>query len=374
MNEPWSGEAFLHRIQGPLEKFPPIRVLFLVHRLQARGRLGVRTPGGQVEFDVDAGRIVGCVGAPGLLRRLRVEGSPTADLTELVGLAIRAGTPPDQALQAAADGVGDLLAATVELTGGAVVFTPDAPRKGMPMPLPAPIPRIISDGLRRARHAEQVRLKLTPLANRRVALHVPQDAPEARWGLPPVALRLVRRAEAQPTLSMLLRTAEGTGREEEWYAVDLLLQLGMLSLQEAGARAAAAPAPAPEPAPEPDPGAALLADLQGVLARLRVQKPWEILSIESHEQVNDAELDRALRKISARYHPDRYVGQSGEVKELAAQCFELAMEAHGRMRDPVLRADLKARLGNIAGRERRHRPGPPGGGAGLCAGQGCLSA
>ena len=77
---------------------------------------------------------------------------------------------------------------------------------------------------------------------------------------------------------------------------------------------------------------------------MRGQLPWDLLEIESHRQVNDIDLGKAQRRMSSKYHPDRFVGQSDEVKALAAECFELVMDAHSRMEDPVLREELKARL------------------------------
>ena len=39
MSASWSGQSFLETVAGPLEQFPPVRVLFLAHCVLANGRL-----------------------------------------------------------------------------------------------------------------------------------------------------------------------------------------------------------------------------------------------------------------------------------------------------------------------------------------------
>lgn len=339
----WTATPSLNTVDGPLEACPPIQVMFLAHCTGATGRMTIRLEAGRVEVAVQSGRVAGIAGVPRLLAGVGVEGGPASTLEQLLGLAFQAGVPLDQSMAAAAAGLGDVLAMTVGRSGGHVHFEPGAGPRGAPMVLPLRLPRIIADGLRRSRHPEVVRRELAPVANRRVLLRPPANVPTQKWGLPPVALRLVRKAEEQPTLNRLLRTADGVGRAEEWAAADLLMQLGVLALQErAGSQPDTAPAPAPAPAPEPVVDRAL--ELKDAFAKMNGAQPWEMLGLTTPGDVNDQGIERAARTFSAKFHPDRYGGESPQTRALAARCFAMIMEAKEAMASPAVREEVKARL------------------------------
>ncbi|MFT4978424.1 MAG: tetratricopeptide (TPR) repeat protein [Myxococcota bacterium] len=337
MTSGWSAKPSLRAVQGPLDEHPPVQVMFLAHCHAATGRLTIRMEAGRVEIDVQNGRVVGISGIPRLLASVGIEGAPGANLEGLLGAAFQAGVPLDQSMQAAADGLGDVLAMTVGKTGGAVHFEMGMGPRGAPMVLPVPIPRIIAGGLQRTRHPEVVRRQLSPVSNRRVLLRPPTNTPSSRWGLSPIALRLVRRAEEQPTLNRLLRTAEGVGRAEEWAAADLLMQLGMLDLQEL--RGQATPEAAPEPAPLDH-----TKELKAALSSLQGQRPWEVLELKVLADVTDPGIERAVRTISSRFHPDRFASDPPSARTLAERCFAQVMEAGEALASEALREEVKARL------------------------------
>lgn len=298
----------------------------------------VRMDAVRVEIDVRNGRVSGVTGIPGLLTSLGVQGLPGMNLEALLGLALQQGAPFDKAMSAAAQGVGIFLATTVGKVGGMIEFNNGFVADGAPMVLSTPIATLIATGLQEVRHPEIVRRQLAPMSSRRVQLHLPPRISPERWGLSPVVLRLVRKAEEAPTVSRLLRTAEGVGRAEEWASLDLLMQLGMLRIQDKSA------SPKPTPPPKPPKVEDHSEELRAKHKVLSAQKPWELLELKAPTDVNDVNIEKACRTISAQFHPDRFSGANEQTQGLAQLCFALVMEAGEAMKDEGLRQEVKARL------------------------------
>lgn len=401
----WCGADFLDTISGPASRFPPLRVLFLAHRVAATGRLDIRTISRSRQIHVLGGTIVSVVDFPDLLHRLDVLGEPGADMVTLVGAAIGRGYPSDRAIAEAIDGLARALGALAEPGNAEVRFDTNAGEPRAKMPVGEAIPRLITRGLREVRPVERLRAIFAPRLRNPVMLSLPDDAPERRWGLPAMASRLLREAASGPTLGDLLGVEAGP---EPAFAVDLLMQLGLLYVEGAptGARPAAAQRPAttsvpppqrtleprapaarsldprppqqrpddprsveprssgprsvePRPAePRPVPtgakpmelGAALRPDLEllrqlrEALAAMEGADPAAVLGLTRSADITDAGVDRAFREQSKRFHPDRHMGVSADVEELAARCFALVNEAAAALRQPALLKETQARL------------------------------
>jgi curved DNA-binding protein CbpA len=349
MSASWSSTGLLEQIDGLIEEFPPIKVLFALYRLKASGVLSVQRQRSNLQLTLQGGKLVGARGAPGLLSRIGVTDESDADLMGLIGKAIAGGRSPDEALLAAADGIGDLLAKTVGEIDGYVRFENGLKTGSAPIPLPHPVPRIIQGGLTRCRGAAKLEEALAAQMFSEVCLSLPDDSPMDSWGLTPVALRLIRIIEKnldrKPTLGQIVRKDP----VERLVAADLLLQLGLISLNvpEAQPRSRSArrdvPAPQPPPAPEPPPRDPL-AELTAAYQLMRSQSPWEILGLAKSADITDEGIDRANRTISRKYHPDQFTGESGEVRKLAVECFGVIQESYNAMRDETLREEVRARL------------------------------
>ena len=346
MSATWSGTEFLDGIDGSLDEYPPVRVLFALYRLKAGGRLTLQTPSQQIHLSFHGGKVVGVDGVSTLLAGIGVEGGENDDLMGLVGKAIAGGHAPDAALSAAADGLGDQLAALIGDSDGVLRFERGIKPSGAPIPLPKNVMRIICGGLERARPAATIRQSLSAELDHEVRLALPGDTPADSWGLPPVALRLLRIIKKnlvrRPTLQQVIRR----GGDERLLAADLLLQLGLITLhlseeQPSAAPPKPSPKPEPESAPEPpDPGKVLVAELK----RLRATSPWEILGLKKPAEVTDEGIDRANRNASKRFHPDQFISQSPKVRQLAAECFSVLQDAYDSMKDEGLRGEVRARL------------------------------
>lgn len=376
----WSGADFLDTVSGPASRFPPLRVLFLAHRVAASGRLHVRTISRARQIHLLGGAIVSVVDFPDLLQRLDVLGEPGVDMVSLVGAAIGRGYPADRAIAEAVDGLARALGALAEPGNAEVRFDAAAEEPRARMPIAEPIPRLIARGLRELRPLERLRALYAPRLRNAVALSLPDDAPERRWGLPPLASRLLREAASGPTLGDLLGIEAGP---EPAFAVDLLMQLGLIYVE--GATVSARPVQAPRATSLPPPslsprvsdprpatsrsveprsveprsvppgarpselGAALRPDLELIrqlretLAGMDGAQPAAVLGLTRAADLTEAGVDRAFREHSKRFHPDRNVGVSAEVEELAARCFTLVNEAAAALRNPAVLKEAQAR-------------------------------
>lgn len=225
----WSGQAFLRVIDGTSDRFPVPRVLFLIHRLRASGRLQVVGPEDDVTVDLRDGRVVDVRGLRGL-----APGQPDAadpSLEGAVGAAIASGRGPDVALEQAAVAVGAWAVSARGRPELRVRFSVGHAGEGAGFPLPLGVPRMLSRGLRLTRGPNQVRASFAPHMDALVRVELPDDAPEQRWGLPPAALRMVREATRVKTLGELVNFGEGGAGEEAWMAADLLLILGFINVE-----------------------------------------------------------------------------------------------------------------------------------------------
>lgn len=349
----WSGGDFLDAVGGPCERFPPLRVLFLAHRVGAGGRLLVRNAHGTRELYLKGGRVVALRGFPNLLEALDVRGGADDDLVSLAERAIRGGHTPDKVLEVATDGLAQALGAMAELRAADVRFERMAEEPRLPFPIQEPLPRIISRGLRKVRPPPRLRALYATRLRAPVRVCLPDDSPEHRWSLDPLALRLLREAMRGTTLGELIGAAPMDGG----VAVDLLIQLGLVVVDEpppVGRAPAAAPPPsrpapapapaAPRPVPAPEPVDEQARALREALASMEGAEPAAVLGLAKAADLTDANVERAYRERSVRLHPDRFTGGSAEVRELANRCFSLLSDAAAALRDPAARAEAGARL------------------------------
>lgn len=367
--ERWSGAEFLTEVSGPASRFPPARVAFLAHRVGAAGWLEIGAPGSVEAVAFLGGRVVGLQSAGRIAGALGQAGP--ADLNRLIGAAIAAGKSPDDALQEVALALGDLL---ISAPADAPVRWTEAPPP-RPLTLPLTVPRMVGRALELRRPAARLRSELGARPSDRLHLVLPDDSEESSWGLSPAALRLIRAAGRSGTLGGIIG-AGGADRDDVWLALDYLMQLGLLSTESAqdndlvgisveaipdsssGAPISAPPSPPPtaraaaaatpptsapfSPAPTaPDPAAEALA---ATLAQLEASTPWEIFELKVPAEVNLEEIDRRFRARSAPMHPDRRVGDSAEVRRLAAECFARIQSARMALDSEELRKEVRERM------------------------------
>jgi len=338
---PWSGGAFLATVLGPIERFAPLRVLFLAHRVGASGQLVVERGGATTRVGLRGGKVVDASGVPDLFASI----APAAgdQLLRGLGVAVAAGHPVERVLEAASDGLGVWLASLVGESGGSVRFDGTwTPPPGC-FPLPAALPRILARGLSLGRTDAAVALTWRSRESASLVTRPPDDSPESTWGLDPTSLRVFRLASRTPSVDALLRQAVGDDRArrgEVLRALDTLEVLGLVSLTGEGAPGTvtegteelAAPVPAsPPPLVENDPRVERLA---AAAAALEGAQPIEILELDTRLKVTDQEIANAYREVSRRYHPDTFFSAPPEVRALAETCFAQVNRAHDALRLP----------------------------------------
>lgn len=336
-----SAGSDLEAVDGPLERFPPFRVLWQAHRTRASGRLEVFDDDIERELFLADGRVVGGRGFPDALVEHGVQGSEVDDLGGLIGRAIGGGARPDLVLEAAAMAVGRGIADTVGRSGGMVFFDSRAEAPPHAVPLPVTIPILLARGLRACRPITRVRKMLGPL--RADAFEAIHDG-LGPGGLPPVALRLWRATDACPQLGELV------GQDDEaWLAADLLLQLGLGRLVVFEPPAQAAPQLEAEEAPrrkerERPKRSEVLEELLSERKRLRSLDAPGILGIAKSEDLEQRSLDSRYRLLSARFHPDRYARDADNVKRVSRDCFAMVSDAYAVLKDDALRDEVRLRL------------------------------
>ncbi len=337
----WSGEGFLRRVRGKGDRFPPIRVLFLAHRLSVSGHLRA----GAIHITLQQGSIAEAKG-------IATVGSG-GGLMHAIGMAIGQGQTPDQAMREA--GV-EVMRALVKMKSDDqdVSFEVDTVRA--PVVLPTPIPRLLSLALADVRPGATVKRLLAGSPSRRVRLKAPEDSPETAWGLSPVALRVVRAASRAQNLGDLVAAAGGADKDSVWEAVDYLLHLGIVQFGDAMVRGSTEQEEVDGvftdiviEAVETKPVDSRVARLLKKAEELEQTPPWTLFDITDPADANPDFVDERFRSMSLEFHPDRFTSESSELADAAAACFAALGDARDRFDNEAFRDEVRARL--IAERE-----------------------
>lgn len=328
----------LDAVDGPVDRHPPVRVLWAAHRARASGRLELYLDEIEHELFLRDGRLVGGRGFPQAMAEHGVVGDEEDDLGALMARAIAAGAQPDQVLEDAARAVGRIVASSVGRSGGMVFFDARADIPPGAVALPTPIPALLGQALREVRPLARAMELLGPLrGDLVVASHKGGDP----GGLTPVALRLWRAAAEPQKLGVLV----GQG-DEAWLAADLLLQLGLVRLASPPPEPQAAPAPPRKERSRPkDEGKdALVQELVAERTRLKGLDALGVLGITRSEELEPRAIDERFRLLSARFHPDRYVRAGEDVLMVTRDCFALVNDAYALLRDEAVRSDAQLRM------------------------------
>jgi CheY-like chemotaxis protein/tetratricopeptide (TPR) repeat protein len=366
----WADLAFLQAISGPLEQFPPIRVLALAHRMKASGRMSVVTDAGRLTVDLDAGRVVHATGFVDILEFLGLHNGPDEDMGQVLGRAVAAGMAADAALNIAAQTLGARLADLLDQDGH-VEFDSQARPSSAPVVLPVTIPRMLTEGLRQSRSVPKIAPTYAALRGGRADVTVPQGVALEQLGLDPVAFRLLRKAQKVPYLDILLK-AEEDDATARMLAIDLLVQLGYLRLRpgsgggpadaedldtseilnsgvrsgdtteditEEQAQTTTRGKPKDKKAEDPR-----LQELRSVRDKFRAMAAADILGVEEVADLTTDVLDRKFREASQRYHPDRHSADGRGFRMVAEDIIAIVNQAYETLRDPAIQEEAKERI------------------------------
>ena len=332
----WSGEAFLRQVRGKGDRFPPIRVLFLAHRLSATGTLRV----GTMEVVLQQGRIADAKGFPTI--------GAGGGLMHAIGMAIAQGKTPDTAMQDA--GV-DVIRALVRLDASPLDVSFESHTQRAPVVLPTALPRLLVLSLKAERPGAEVKRALAGRPSRAITLQTPDDSPETSWGLSPVALRVVRAAKRAQTMGALVSASGGADRDSVWEAVDFLLHLGIVCFDDTVVRTKASGATDDVvftdiviEAVKTRPTDPRVADFKARAAEVEGSRPWELFELDDPADVTVDVVAERFRKLSVSWHPDRFNGEPEDVTDAAAEVFAALGDARDRFHDEAFRAEVRERL------------------------------
>lgn len=334
----WSGAAFLESLRGPAEAFPLPRVLFLAHRVDAVGAVVWAGPGGTVRVHVKSARVVQVEGVSGLFDALDTVDPDPCDLFVGLGSALRAGAPFPAVMEAVTGSVAAWLIESAALRGGEVWFDAIARPPSGAVAIPVLIPRLLAMGLAQSRTDAALAREWGARGHSPLAVRLPDDSPESRWGLDATALRLLKVAHGILDVDQLLATTAGRAQEDRGpalRALELLTLLGLVRV-EAGApitEEVALPAPGPPvaPAPPPDPHEARL---RSALAAMQGAHPMDLLGLADRPATTEADISSAYRKVSRWFHPDTVFQSSAVVRGLAEACFSAVNGAYESLMAP----------------------------------------
>ncbi|MCB9759881.1 MAG: hypothetical protein H6739_08610 [Alphaproteobacteria bacterium] len=213
---------------------PPIALLFRAHRRGERCSVTVHGDRTWSTLILKRRKVVHVEGVPELLAPLQ-DRLPDPDalrglLNHDVGVAMAAGIPVNQVLDAACEGLGLFLGGLVGARATAHLELDRDPPEGS-FPLPRPFMHIFSAGLAAVRPPEAVEAELRKRMDDTLAARVPDDT--YLVDLDPIVLRTLRLIRnAMPLRELIERSGRGQGERTRhaWRSVDLLLQLGMAEL------------------------------------------------------------------------------------------------------------------------------------------------
>ena len=326
----WQVDDLQRPLEGPLTEQIPHRFLFLLHRVAGTGTVEIREGEREVRLVVRSGRIVHVAGVPGLLRTLPVPVPDSPTLADSVQAAMAVGVPPDEALRAAAEGLGAYLAGVGSV--GTLRWDVHATVPPGAVGLDTPIPRMLALGFRAHRPMSDILSFWSTVDRLSVRIVPPDDAPEGRWGLDMTAQRAIRVGARFRTVGELIAAVisnDPDRRPEVLRTVDFLHRLGLLELSDAGAERSRVEAPTAErvaaATAQDRLGAAVLVE---TLAGWRRQTPVGMLGLGGRPKVTLDDLNTAWREATAAVHPDRYQHDGPEVKAAAAACYEALQLAH----------------------------------------------
>ena len=212
-------------------------LLVKAHRDALTGCLTIRDGDRPVRVHCRGQSVVAVEGVPallaGLTSKLPSPAALTGELSADIPVCMALGLALDDILNAACDELGETIARLAQDPAIDASFEPDAEPPPGAFPLPRKLLRCFQDGLRAVRDADLVVTELSGSLDN--PMRVTASAIDLD-DLGTIALRTAKLARTEGTLRGLI-AASGRGQPERtreaWFAVDLLLQLGLVSVQGA---------------------------------------------------------------------------------------------------------------------------------------------
>jgi hypothetical protein len=345
----------------------PVPGLLRLSREGASGALWFRLSDRKIGITLQNGGVVQVVGLPEmmLLEGVKLSVSVnTGDMLKDIGAAVGGGVPAHEAMDAASWGIGRFLGRIAVNPDCTAAWDDGAKPPAGAFPLPMPLLRAFAKGLQESRPPDMAqrhwRNKTVLIV--RVADAVRENE-RATEGLSPVAARALNLAGDGEVLSGLVEHMIGglpARRIKTWWALDLLLQSGLLIFDSHTAGQFLLDPESVDSDLEDDtnedpikPDPAVIRMHRRFL-RLRKMPPLAALDIKVVDPDEGIEIDlvrEAFRRSAKKYHPDLFIGQSTSLRRAAAQCFQVLGTYKSEMEEkPLLQAELDRIKAERAGR------------------------
>lgn len=304
-------------------------LLYNAHLNNGTGLLSIESGGHVTRVYVQGGKVVEVEDLLGLLDGVPVAGL-TGNLMSDMGRAMAAGQPLDHVRDTAARNLGCTLALVDGDQAVSVSWQDDAPIPAGCFPLGVPIPALLRRGFQAERSPASAHARWKPQITDSFRLSGVRAE-----GLGTRASRLLSDAKRGGKLKDLMFGYPPD--DAAWSALDLLLSMGVLSLEEDADRKARR--------------ARVIAKARKLEARAReyaAMHPADALRIEAKESMawlNEEAIRGAFRAIAVPYHPDQNANRPGPVRKAAALVFHVLCDRRDALvNDAALLDEEKERL------------------------------
>ena len=221
-----SGIDALTSLSGNSSEVAPIRILFLVHRVGASGRLWLTRGADIRSINFVEGKISGCAGFTSLLDGM--SGDRTWSINDWAQGPIEQGSEPDQALNAVGEAL-CLVCMDSEKEGDWTLnFVPAESQDPAPELIPEPLGLLVQGAIRSRTSDDDVRTWFEGGATTGLCAHRPVDSPVERWSLDEKSVRLLEVVESEPSVGRLFVEIGADG----WSSLGVLWKLGLIEVLE----------------------------------------------------------------------------------------------------------------------------------------------
>ncbi len=329
---------------------PPIPAFLRLLHEGASGVIWFRLRGREISVALHNGHVMQVSGLPELIRlqgHQVAESVNTGDMIRDIGTAVVGGVPANEALEAASVGLGRFLSRVVHEPESTAAWDEGVEPPSGAFPLPMPMLKALGSGLAEARTPMMAQTHWENRLSQKVkASPIGRDARATR-GLNPVAARALNLAGDGRVFSEVVQRLIGgnpSRRQKTWWALDLLLESGLMVLLEpppeeekpdAGQQTKGKGGKAGGRA-DVDPG---VVHMQRQYRKLLRMRPLEALEIVVEDPQGGLKVDavrEAFRRAAKKYHPDRFTGEQDAMQRAAALCFQVLGDYKSQMEEPEL--------------------------------------
>lgn len=308
-------------------------LVLTLHQQKSNFILHLQTGLHSTELCIHRGKVVGGRNIPRALESLSIQDFPNESLEDLVSRAMTSGHTPNDIFKNIALGTGAYLVAANNVQDAHFELKPfKAPE--VSIPIEGSILNIFLNGLVNSVTDSQIELKMNRQLRARVK---PLHTMLGNIRLAPQLLGLIRNISDGERLASALKTSEYSDR---WRILNQLMELGLLEMMapSSGRKERR------ETKAEKKVKQELLDSLNNYGNDPDLIPSYKILNLELPGDINIETISERYRKLSAKYHPDRFNSLSDAHQTKAQVIFSRIATAYSELEEQDSYDDLKARL------------------------------